>query len=169
MRARGAIFLLLPMLSVFVCPAHAQQHQPWSGGFSYTYSHDGPNIILGFIRQDEAHLSGEFTFENVSGSRDKAKDVLLQGGKTSDGRFWPQVRYEARRDADAPWEPLGHSPAIGRSAKRTIKAEGKPVQLTVRLDVFQPLIRTHKMGRIVFSSGDTSQFELKDFAPLNER
>src|SRR4051812_41726734 len=76
--------------------------QEWSGGTFATFAHDGPIIWFRFIRQDRWHLVGRFTFENITGSRARAKDAVVEGVERTEGQFWPVVRCEARQAPDAP-------------------------------------------------------------------
>ena len=164
-------FVRAALFCVAVLSARAAEPTPmpeWSGGTFATFAHDGPSIWLSFIHQDKWHLVGRFTFENVSGSRAQAKDVTVEGvegEEGEEGQFWPLVRCEARRAPDAPWEPIGGSSADGPRQRLEIKAGSPAVELRVTLDIFKPLIGKYESGRIVLSSGDTSQFELKDLAP----
>ncbi len=139
-------------------------------GFSramfYTYSHDGPNIILGMVSQDDWHTSGTFDFENISGERQQAKDAMLRGVKRGGG-FWPYVRCEARRKDSTVWDKIGESWVFGWPSRLVVKAESKPVEFSVRLDVFEDLVSKYEFGRIVLSSGDTSQFLLEDLTAPN--
>ena len=115
--------------------------------------------------QDKRHLVGRFTFENISGSRAQAKDVAVEGVDREEGQFWPVVRCEVRRARGSPWEPIGESSAEGSRRRLAIKADSAPVELRITLDIFKPLIEKYESGRIVLSSGDTSQFELKELTP----
>jgi len=139
--------------------------QEWSGGFFATYAHDGPGIRLWAIEQDRSHLTGTFSFENISGPRAQATDVTFQGVRRTEDHLWPVVYYEVRRDRAAPWEPLGQSSVEGQPRAVTIKADSAPVDLYVTLDMFKPLIGKYAEGRIVLDSAHTSQFDLKDLAP----
>jgi hypothetical protein len=134
---------------------------------SYDYTRVGPNIVLVAVHPNHSHLVGIFNFENISGERQQAKEVVFRGVRSIGGGFWPHVRYEARRNEGAFWEPLGESWLLGWPTKLTVKAESSPVGFSVRLDVFQSLIGKYEFGRIVLSSGATSQFQLDDLAPPN--
>jgi len=134
----------------------------FSKAFFYTFAHDGPTIILGMVSADGAHLSGRFDFENISGERQQAKDAVIYGVRRAD-RFWAHARCEGRRDENSSWESLGHSWILGWPATLKVKAESNtPAKFSVRLDIFDDAIGKYKFGRIVLSSGDTSQFLLED-------
>lgn len=140
-------------------------HQPWVGGILPQFAHDGPSVTLMELRQDELHLIGTFYFENISGPRQSARNVILEGVEREVGQFWPRVRLEARRKDKSSWESLGTSSIIGKSATLMVKAESPLVKLCVRLDVFQTVIGKYSWGRIVLSSGETGEFALSDIAP----
>lgn len=154
--------------SVFlVTSTGAEPHQPWSRGIHYTFAHDGPSIILRQLRQDEQHLTGTFLFENISGPRQQAKGVILDGVETSDGRFWPRVRCEVQRRANHPqdpWELVGTSSMPGKHTKLRVAAESPVVELWVRLDIFQPLLGKYLAGRIVLNCGERGEFSMSDIA-----
>ena len=139
--------------------------QEWSGGFFATFAHDGPSIRLWSIEQNRSHLTGTFTFENISGPRAKANDVTFQGVRRAEDHLWPVVYYEVRRDRAASWERLGQSSVEGQAEPVTIKADSAPVDLYVTLDIFKPLIGKYAEGRVVLDSTNTSQFDLSDLAP----
>jgi hypothetical protein len=160
------------LFCVAVLSARAAETTPapeWSGGTFATFAHDGPSIWLSFIRQDKRHLIGRFTFENISGSRAQAKDATIEGINGEEGQFWPVIRCEARRAPDTPWESIGESSMDGPRKRLEIKADSPAVELRVTLDIFKPLIGKYYSGRIVLSSGDTSQFELQELTPRTER
>jgi hypothetical protein len=165
---RSFVFGCLGWGALLAASIGAEPHRPWSGGITYTFAHDGPSIVLGELRQDEQHLTGIFLFENISGPRQHAKDVMLDGVETSDGHFWPRVRCEVRRRANSPqdpWESIGIASIAGKQTKLRVKAESPVVRLWVRLDIFQPLIGKYLAARIVLNCGEPGDFSMSDIAP----
>jgi len=161
MRLRGSIaFCVFCLLAA----CSEKRHELFSGAFMYTFAHNGPSIMLGFVSGGVFHLSGIFTFENVSGDRERAKDVILRGVRRP-GAFWAQADCEVRRDEKSAWEPIGKSAVFGWPAKLVVKAEAKAIDLSVRLDLFEPFIGRYEFGRIILTSGDTSEFFLDDLTP----
>ncbi len=141
----------------------------FSKGFFYTFAHDGPAIILDMVSADGRHLTGTFGFENISGERKRAKDVVVRGVRRA-GAFWAHARCEVRRDENSSWEPIGRSWVLGWPATLNVKAESTtPAEFSVRLDIFDDAINKYRFGRIILSSGDTSQFLLEDLTSGSEK
>jgi hypothetical protein len=159
---RAALFCIAVLSARAAEPTPVQE---WSGGTFATFAHDGPTIRLWYMVQDKRHLVGRFTFENVSGSRAKATDATVEGVDREEDQFWPVVRCEVQRARGAPWEAIGESSVEGSRKRLAIKADSPPVELRVTLDIFKPFIGKYESGRIVLTSGDTSQFELKELTP----
>ena len=143
----------------------AEPPQVWSRGFTWMSAHDGPGIGLYYLNQDDSDFYGTFSFDNVSGERNVAHKVRIDGTQDRYRHFWPRVRYEARRDDKAPWESLGESSPRGRSKSLVVRPRQSNVDLWVILNIFKPLIGKYESGRIVLSSGERSEFQLKYLAP----
>lgn len=153
---------MLLCIAALTAACTGETRPSFSKAFFYTFAHDGPTIILGMVSSDGSHLSGTFDFENISGEREQAKDTVIRGVRRVGG-FWAHARCEARRDENSSWESLGHSRVLGWPATLKVKAGSTtPAEFSVRLDIFDNAIGKYKFGRIVLSSGDTSQFALED-------
>jgi hypothetical protein len=92
----------------------------------------------------------------------------VEGTKTADGTFWPEVKLEVRKGQTGKWKRIAISPAVGRPATVTIKPNTTNFDLAVNLDDFKRLIGTCEFGRIVLKTGQASVFELKDLAPSEQ-
>ena len=143
----------------------AEPPRVWSRGFHATYAHDGPSIGLDYLNQSDSDLVGTFSFENISGKRAKARTVVVDGVETAPKTFWPKVRYEARKAPDQPWQPIGESSVVGRPKKLTIKSGAIYTDLWVSLGIFKPIVGRYESGRIILSSGQSSEFQLQSLAP----
>ena len=162
MRLTPCAGLLLVCVAALVAACTGETRPYFSKAFFYTFAHDGPTIILGMVSSDGSNLSGTFDFENISGERKQAKHAVIRGVRRLGG-FWAHAHCEARRDENSSWEALGQSWVFGWPANLNVKAESAaPAEFSVRLDIFDSAIGRYKFGRIVLSSGDTSQFALED-------
>lgn len=121
-------------------------------------------VTLYSVDQSE-HLTGTWFYTNGSVGKQAASTVPVQGEKTADGIFWPDVTLQVKNEATGRWETLA-TPSR-RAAPTTLFVEPNTTQfnLTVNLDPFKPLLTTHKLGRIVLPNGETSEFELKYLLP----
>lgn len=158
-------FLSVVSSALLLSASAAEPPRVWSRGFHATYAHDGPSIGLDYLNQGHSDLVGTFSFESISGKRARARTVGLDGVQTASKVFWPKVRYEARQAPDVPWEQIGESSVVGRPKKLTIKSGAIYTDLWVSLGVFKPLVGTYESGRVIFSSGQSSEFQLKSLAP----
>ncbi len=111
------------------------------------------------------HLVGTWFYANQSVGNQSASRVVIQGEKTSDGVFWPDVALQIKNEATGNWEkvtkPLRHTPPT----KLFVEPDTVEFHLAVNLDAYKPLLATHKFGRIVLANGEATEFELKYLSP----
>jgi hypothetical protein len=97
-------------------------------------------------------LIGRFIFDSQS------ETVRLEGTRTLDGDFWPAVRLEAG-NSDKNWRYIGKSPASGTPTTLQVSS-GKAESMRILLGDYKPMIGKYKLGKIVFSDGQSCVFYL---------
>jgi hypothetical protein len=120
-------------------------------------------VELTYLCSRQGHLIAEFHVGNLS----KAT-VRLAGTESSDGRFWPDVVSEVTNGSDPAewkWQNIGRSYQTGKPFTLAVAAQSFSVPLCVNMDVFKPQIGKASYGRVVFTNGNWSMFELSDLLP----
>lgn len=94
--------------------------------------------------------------------------VRLTGTESSDGRLWPDVVTEVTSGSgkeEWKWRNIGRSSDTGKPVTVSVAAQTFSVPLYVNMDGFKPQIGTASYGRVVFTNGNWSMFELSDLLP----
>jgi hypothetical protein len=155
-------------LLLFLPSLEADNKRPWTGvisGHPIASKEGLARFVLLTVTQDRFHLTGGCVYDNaITGGRG-SPTVTIEGTE-SEGTFWPDVICQVTNDAEGKWETIatishGHSQAIA-----VAPGEAK-FNLTVGLDIFQPLIDKYRLGRVVLKTGEAATFELKDLLPPN--
>ena len=122
-------------------------------------------FVLFSVDQGELNLVGTWSYTNGTVGSETSRRVVIEGTKTADGSFWPEVRLEARKGRKGKWERIITPPNRGELATVTIEPNAINFDLMVNLDAFKPLLNKYELGRIVLKTGRSSEFELKDLLP----
>ncbi len=125
-------------------------------------------FVLFSVDQGELNLVGTWSYTNGAIGNEPPPPIVIEGTKTPDGSFWPDVRLEVRKARKGNWKKIATSPSHGERATVTIGPNATNFDLTVNLDAFKPLLHNYKSGRIVLNTGRTSEFELEDLLPARE-
>ena len=152
----------------FIPDVHAEGQRLWSRGFSSEPANSvdrAREFVLFSIDQDELHLIGTWSYTNGTVGSKTPPRVVIEGTKTADGIFWPEVRLEVRKTRNAKWKRIATSRNEGQRASMIIEPNAINFDLTVNLDAFKPMLGKYESGRIVLNTGRTSEFELKDLLP----
>jgi len=156
----SALFLLLSM--------QAESQRTWSLTISVEPANSADRargFILYYINQDESSLTGTWWYENGAVGDETLSPITIKGTKTADGVFWPDVTLQVKNEVTGSWKTLPKPVSVGTRATLTIEPNSRNFDLRVNLDLFKPLIHTHKVGRIILESGQSSEFELKYLVP----
>ena len=122
-------------------------------------------FVLYGIDQGDRHLVGTWSYTNGAVGNKTPPRVVIEGTRTTDGVFWPDVKLEARKGRTGKWKQVPNPAIEGELATVIIEPNAINFDLTVNLDAFKPLMGTYESGRIVLKTGRTLQFELKDLVP----
>jgi len=123
---------------------------------------------LYYIDQDRFHLTGKWWYENGAVGDETPSRVVIQGKRTPDGVFWPDVTLQVKNELAERWETVAKPSSRGRRATIIIEPNSRNFDLTVNLDAFKPFIGKYKLGRLVLKTGETPEFELKYLLPPGE-
>ncbi|HWM24831.1 MAG TPA: hypothetical protein VNP98_08400 [Chthoniobacterales bacterium] len=147
---------------------YAEGQRLWSRGFSSEPANSidrAREFVLFSVAQGELNLVGTWSYTNGAVGNEPPPRVVIEGTKTADGSFWPDVALEVRKGRTGNWERIAPSPNLGERATVTIEPNAINFDLMVNLDPFKPLLDKYKSGRIVLNTGRISEFELKDLLP----
>jgi hypothetical protein len=154
-----------------ILTAKAESQRLWSRGFSSEPANSidrAREFVLFSLDQDELHLIGTWSYTNGTFGNKTPPRVVIEGTKTADGIFWPEVRFEVRKTRKTKWRRIATSPNEGQRASVTIEPNAINFDLTVNLDAFKVFLGKYESGRIILNSGRTSEFELKDLLPSEQ-
>ena len=159
--------IILPWCDLYSACAGTEETGHWSIMISAEPINRGERLhqlTLYSVDQSE-HLTGMWFCTNGPVGKQPASRLAIQGQKSDDGIFWPDVTLQVRNEATGQWETLA-TPSR-RAAPTTLFVEPNTTQfnLSVRLDPFKPLLTKRKIGRIVLSNGETSEFQLQYLLP----
>lgn len=118
---------------------------------------------LTYLSFRQGHLTGEFHVGNQSG-----EVVRLDGIENSNGQFWPVVVLEVTsgdNKADWKWRKIGASDVTGKRTTLSVPPQVFSQPFYVNLDAFKSVIGKATYGRVVFTNGEWSMFELSDLGP----
>jgi hypothetical protein len=120
-------------------------------GFSETWIAE-PGTLFSIISLGN-RLIGDFLFETRP-----TKAVSLEGTRTVDGDFWPQVDFQVANSGEQ-WKTIGKSRNGGTSAVLQIPS-GKAERMRVLLTDYKSMIGKYTYGKIVFSNGQSAIFSI---------
>lgn len=157
-----ALVIVLPFFPVYAASApRVWTHSViWEG-----QSGEGVTLILLSVDQRDTKLIGHFVFENKESTDKKARDVTVDGVKDCEGIFWPRVKLEVKRRDSIYWVPVSGPAPVGGPAKILIQPNETNFDIVVNLNPFKALIGKYEAGRITLSSGQESEFDLKELLP----
>lgn len=122
-------------------------------------------FVLVSVDQGDVHLVGTWSYTNGAVGSEIPPRVVIEGTKTADGGFWPDVRLEVRKGRKGKWKRIAQSPNRGERATVRIEPKATSFDLMVNLDAFKPFLNKYESGKIVLDTGWSSEFELKDLLP----
>jgi len=136
----------------------------WSkGAFAMPASTPQP-FALNIFTQEGLHLTGSCAYKRAEGQPPR----LIEGTKTSNEEFWPDVTGQVKDEKTGSWETVSSPLDYGRRATIEIKAGELKQNLLVSLDVFVPLVGKYKVGRIVLKGGEAAEFDLFELLSAEE-
>jgi hypothetical protein len=167
-------FLLCSFISASLASADSQTeiHRTWSRTISIEPANSenrAHQFVLYDVDQSESRLVGTWWYENGALGNQIPRRVEIEGTRTPDGVFWPDVTLQVKNELTRTWETVATPHSEGTRTTVTIEPNGRNSDLTVNLNVFKPLIQAHKLGRILLKTGEASEFELKYLLPPDKR
>lgn len=115
---------------------------------------------LTYVCFRQGHLTGEFQVNNQAEAA-----VQLDGVEKADGTFWPNVIIEVTNGNDQKewrWQRIDQSVVTGKQTTLSVPARTVSQPLYVNMDEPKNAIGKATYGRVVFSNGRWSMFELED-------
>lgn len=85
---------------------------------------------------------------------------IIEGTKTDNGEFWPDVTCQVKNEETGRWETVSSPLDYGHRSKIEVSPGDIKPDLRVSLDVFLPLVGKYKKGRILLRSGEAADFDL---------
>jgi hypothetical protein len=142
---------------------HAQSIPLWSRAI-FAHPSDGfgkeHRFSLRFFKQEGLHITGRCTYYQVDNQTPAV--ATIEGTKTEDGTFWPDVTSQVLNEETGKWETISKPFNHGHRGSVTIKPGEANHELLVSLDVFLPLVGKYKTGKLILNTGETAEFDLYD-------
>jgi hypothetical protein len=165
--------LLASLCAFILCcveSCHAEEPRLWSRGFDWVVNKESPafRFTLFNVHQERTELTAEFAYDNYIIANEVRPTVVIQGRRTEDGRFWPNVVYEVRKDSNASWEPVRGTAKTGQNTSVLVKPLDSRFDLFVSLEPFKAYITLYHFARVTLPDGDRAEFELKSLSPPSE-
>jgi hypothetical protein len=91
--------------------------------------------------------------------------IVIDGTETAEGEFYPYAVLEVANDRQGQWQTVGPAPNPGKKSTLPVEARRPSKNLVVDLDLFRPLIRKSKYGRIPLTTGESAVFNLEKLLP----
>src|ERR1044071_4085109 len=112
------------------------------------------------VTAKNCHLIATVSFYQTEGHNPATQ--VIEGKRTDDGKFWPDVLLEVRDDKTGTWLGVVAAPVKGTPDKVTIRPNESYDEMRVMLDPFKAFVGKQKFGRLILKTGETAIFELKD-------
>lgn len=160
--------LCLVLCLGFTGVTQAENQSLWSRGVSgQPVDKNDPafRFLLTFVRQESSRLLGICVYENYSISGVSARVAIIDGVKTADGVFWPDLKLEVSNELGGMWTDIGKSSTHGQRVALRIKPKDINMGLTANLDRFQSFIGKYRFGRLTLKTGEAAVFELSLLSP----
>lgn len=145
----------------------AESESEWSRGVTGMVARGDQTYEFGLyaIKQDKSEMDGTWLYLNYATSDRKASPVArFDATKDGIGILWPNVRLEVQNELTGKWTLIGKSARRGTRMEVTVEP-GSNVDLFVQLDAFKPFLGKHKVGRVVLTNGQASEFDLNYLVP----
>jgi hypothetical protein len=98
-------------------------------------------------------------------SRPRRLPATIAGIRTSDGRFWPDIKAQVYDDIKKKWKPIDVQQRHGERVKITFQENSPNEWLHLDLEPFRPMIGKFKYGMVTLTNGETAPFELRYLSP----
>lgn len=157
-------------VAVFCVDSQAGDFGTWSRTISTEPANSADRahrFALYDVDQGEFCLVGTWLYFNCAADGRIASSVVIEGAE-ADGSFWPDVRLEAKDKITGKWNVLGQSTHPGKRTTIAIEPNGINYDLKVKLDVFKHFVGKYTSGRIVLTSGEASEFDLRYLLPPDQ-
>ena len=162
--ALNTVAIIVFVFLVALCSnLRAETQQNWSREpFLDTTAGDTTSpFTLVSISSIDDHLIGYCGYLDKRGKSPTA----IKGSQTPGGDFSPDVIYQIGNDFEGEYKTIGKSVSKGKRLTLSIEPKDTNTILHVNLDVFRPMIRKYKFGRIVLKNGESTAFALRFLLP----
>jgi len=163
----GALVATLIWILTSATAIAADSPRTWARGFTWATSSvtSQGKVSLYYIDQNDSCLIGAVSYENKTGKSEAARGIVIKGVLGDDGLFYPDVEFKVRDNSDSEWTGLFVTPIKGKRTEVKIRINEINSRLMVILDPFKPLIGLKQFGKLILSTGDACEFELKHLQP----
>ena len=117
------------------------------------------------VAQLRMGLRGTFVYYNMSKTNEPAEPIVIAGVRSPEGTFWPDATLQVKKTVASEWETVGKSTGKGQPETITVAPNDASKVLQIDFDDFKRFMLTHKIGRVIISTGATVEFEFEVLTP----
>lgn len=160
------IVVILAVLAALPCGVLSADETPgvWAKGFTSEGAGKTGLQLIG-VDQSKERLSGLFVYYNISPEDRRTEPVVIAGAKRPTDIFWADATLQVKKTAASEWEMVGKSKGEGVPETMTVPSNEGSKVFRIDFDSLKRFITTHKMGRVIISSGVVAEFELEALTP----
>lgn len=157
---------ILVVLAAFLCCrlSAGESASVWSKG----WTSEGPGwegLQLIGVHQSRSDLRGYFDYYNFAKENRRAEPIVIVGVRSAAGEFWADATIQVKKTVASEWETVGKSAGKGQPETIKIAPDADSEGFMINFDDFKRFIPTHKSGRVIISTGATSEFDLEALTP----
>ena len=144
--------------------AHSEEPpEAWAKGFTSEGAGKTGLQLVGVVQGEEG-LYGFFLYFNFS-KDGRTGPILIAGSRSQSEIFWANARFLVKKTATSEWQAVAESTPKGVAETMTVPSDKASRAFRIELDAFKRYMSTHKMGRVVISSGAVAEFQLEALLP----
>jgi hypothetical protein len=160
----GIALALLTALSSGILNAE-ETPAVWAKGFTSEGAGKKGLLLIG-VGQTKTDLNGLFVYYHISPEDGRTEPVVITGTTSQTGLFWADATLQVKKTADSEWELVGKSTGKGDPKTMTVALNEGSNVFRIDFDDLKRFITTHKLARVIISSGALDEFELEALTPL---
>lgn len=123
---------------------------------------DQSPFALGLVSKEGGQLKGTAAYFELKDT----SETSIEGVKSTDGHFWPEVTAQVSNDVSGPWRTVGNkSNHEGTATAIRIRAHDSKTRFDVDLNIFLECVERFRYGRLVLNNGDAALVELREILP----
>jgi hypothetical protein len=101
----------------------------------------------------------------MSSENDRTKPIFIAGVRSLEGTFWADATLQVKKTTTSEWETIRKYTGKGQPETITVGPNDASKVFQIDFDDFKGFMLTHKVGRVIISTGATKEFNLEALSP----